>query len=181
MSLLFKKYFVILVTIFMVGCGSSSDDSSPTSSDGSDSSSNASYSQMTISHMNGADFSEGGTAADWELQDGYTTVWSSTGYYVSGESYGSGVWYSNNVSDDQSAVIYIQALGNVDLNSVTSVDTTAWHTYGTPLQSLQVNNVYVVKTRDGYAKFKVVSLDLNSSSFDWGFTADYKYSATTSF
>ena len=171
MSLLFKKYFVILITVFLVGCGSSSDD---------DSTGSSSYSQMVISHFNGADFSESSTTTEWEKQDGYTTSWSPTTSYVSGESYGSGLWYSNSVYDDQSAVVYIQSLGNVDLDSVESVDTNSWHAYGTPLQSLQVNNVYVVKTRDGYAKFKVVSLDLNSST-DWNFTADYEYSSTTSF
>ena len=173
MSLLFKKYFVILVAVFIVGCGSSSDDDS-TGSSGS------SYSQMVISHFNGADFSESATSTDWEEQDGYATAWPTGGSYVDGEAWGSGLWYSNNVYDDQSAVTYIQSLGNVDLDTVTTVDTNSWHTYGDPLQSLQVNNVYVVKTRDGYAKFKVVSLDLNSST-DWNFTADYKYSSTTSF
>jgi len=167
MSLLLKKYFVILLTVFLVGCGSSDD------------SSNSNVKQISVTHLGGVDFSEHSSTADWEEQDGYTTSWSPTAY-ISGEEYGSGLWYSNNVYDDTYTYIYIQSLGEVDLDSVKSVDTTAWHPYGTGLQSLQLNHVYVVKARDGYAKFKVTSLTLEDDQ-DWSFTADYVYSETISF
>ena len=101
------------------------------------------------------------------------------GYYVDGEEYGSGLWYSNGVYDSTQTYEYIQSFGDVSLASVTSVNTTTWHPYGTALQSLQLNHVYVVKTEDGYAKFKVLSLD--SVSDNWNFTASYEYSSTTSF
>lgn len=170
MNLLLKKTFITLLTVFLVGCGSSSDDSSTSGS---------STNTITIGHMGGVDFSEDSTNADWEQQDGYTTTWSQNGYYISGEEYGSGLWYSNNVYDTTSTYLYIQSFGNVSLDSITSVDTNAWHPYGTALQSLQLNHVYVVKTRDGYAKFKVTSLNPNGE--DWNFTAEYVYSKTTSF
>ncbi|MEA2099650.1 MAG: hypothetical protein U9P72_05940, partial [Campylobacterota bacterium] len=130
--------------------------------------------QLVIDHYNGVDFSAKGTGVD-----GYTTTWSPTGYYVDGEEYGSGLWYSNGLYDITQTYVYIQSFGDVSLDSITSVNTTAWHPYGDALESLQLNHVYVVKTEDGYVKFKVLSLD--SQSDNWNFTASYQFSSNTIF
>ena len=131
-----------------------------------------------VDHFGGIDFSEDDTNPVWEKQDGYAVTWSPTNY-VQGEEYGKAIWYSNNAIDPSNTYIYIQSLGNVSLDSVSSVDTTAWHLASDPLQSLQKDSVYVVKTLDGYAKFKVLSLDFVSE--DWNFEAEYQYSSTTNF
>jgi len=141
--------------------------------------SNTTTKRLTIGHSGGVDFSENNTNVEWEKQDGYTVTWSPSGKYVAGEKNGNGVWYQNNVSDTTNTYIYIQSLGKVKLSSVTSVDITAWHPYDTALKSLQKDNVYVVKTKDGYAKFKVLSIDFTSNN--WNFKAEYQYSQTTSF
>jgi len=166
MSYLFKKFFTILIMVFLVGCGSS--DSTETGSSTKD---------ITISHLEGVDFSQNSTNPEWEEQDGYAIFWSPSYVYISGEESGSGVWYSNNVSDETFTYIYIQSLGNVSLDSVTSVDTTAWPSNTSAIKSLQVGDVYIVKARDGYAKFKVKSINTDNLNF----TAEYAYSSTTTF
>jgi len=133
---------------------------------------------LVIGHFRGVDFSEDDNNATWDKQDGYTVTWSPT-TYIEGEEKDKAIWYSNNVLDTTNTYIYIQSLGKVSLDSVTSVDTTAWHLSTEPLQSLQKDFVYVVKTLDGYAKFKVISLDFVSE--EWNFKAEYQYSSTTNF
>lgn len=133
---------------------------------------------IRIGHSGGIDFSKDNNLSNGEEQDGYAVVWSPS-KYVTGEEYGKGIWYNTNVSDPSNTYRYIQALGEVDLDSVTSIDTTAWYPYNDALKSLQKNEVYVVKTRDGYAKFKVLSVDFISS--DWNFEAEYVFSPTNTF
>ncbi len=158
---------------------SSSNDTTDNTQEPNDDTVTNTNTQIVVSHMGGVDFSTAAANADWEDQDGYATTWPSGATYVDGEEYGSGLWYSNNVYDTTNTYTYIQSFGDVSLDSITSVDTTKWLAYNAPLQSLQIGHVYVVKTRDGYAKFKVISIDTTSS--DWSFTAEYKYSSTTSF
>lgn len=169
MKKLFNLLMIALLTLFFVGCDSSS---------GSDSSS---ANSITISHENGVDFSEGKNTTEWEQQDGYAIFWSPTNAYVQGEEYNSGVWYGNTVNDGQS--IYIYDAGNVSLDSVKSVDESKWATYNEPMQSLQVGHTYVVKARDGYAKFNVTSVKASTSenTSDLSFSATYQYSKTTNF
>ena len=139
---------------------------------------NSSTKTILIGHQGGIDFSEDNNFSVGDKQDGYAVVWSPT-TYVEGEEWGKGVWFNVNVSDATNTYIYIQSLGDVSLDSVTSIDTTAWHLASNALKSLEENNVYVVKTKDGYAKFKVLSIDFISDN--WNFTAEYKYSSTRNF
>ena len=167
MKRIFKVMMLVMLSLFFVSCGSSSDGGS-----------NASTSQLIIGHS-GVDFSKDMVEdVDWKDQDGYTTAWSPTAY-VEGEEWGSGMWYSNNVQDNTATYYYMQNLGNVSLDSIKSVDTTAWPAYAAAMHSLEVGNVYVIKVQDGYVKFKVLSVA--SSDEEWAFTADYQYSISTSF
>ena len=168
MKSVIKVLLVSLLTMFLVSCGSSSDGGSSSST----------YPQLTIGHA-GVDFSKNQVEnVDWEIQDGYATAWTPT-TYVEGEEWGSGIWYSNNVYDDTATYYYMQNLGDISLDSVTSVDTGAWPAYTEPMHSLEVGNVYVVKVQDGYVKFKVLSV--STPDAEWEFTVEYKYSSSTSF
>jgi hypothetical protein len=162
------KYLIIgLLLIGFTGCGSSN-----TSSEG--------FERITISHMGGVDFSENSSEAEWDNQDGYTVAWSPTGMYLSGEARDSGLlWYSNNASDNTS--IYLQDLGVVTLASVKSIDETQWLSSTEAQPALKIGHVYVVKTRDGFAKFKVIEFDLDEENFNWSFTAEYVFSTSTTF
>ena len=134
------------------------------------------FEEIAISHYNSVDFSK---SSYEEEQDGYAADWSPTEEYVAGEQSGSGLWYHNNVRDEMNHYIYIQSFGDIDLATITEVDENAWLPANSKLKSLQIDDVYVVKTHDGYAKFKVVSLDADK---DGGtFVATYQYSETTSF
>jgi len=135
------------------------------------------FDKITVAHNSGVDFSEKNNTNDFKMQDGYAVPWSPTSVYATGEKWGSGVWYVNNVTDSTNTHIYIQELGNIDLSSVSSVDKTAWLPYGSKLKSLQIGYVYVVKTKDGYAKFKVQSVNVK----DWSFIATYSYSKNGTF
>lgn len=177
MSTHFARYlFSALLIAALSACGGSDDSPSPTS---------PTASSMTMTHW-GVDFSAGyspsdvnDTPIDWADQDGYTVTWSDTGY-VTGEAYGSGIWFSNsgNVTDPAGLVVYIEDLGDVALSSVTSVPGN-WHSVADPMPALQVDHVYVVKTQDGYAKFKVQSMD--TAAMDWPVTVTYQFSSSTSF
>ena len=168
MKRLIYPLLALLLTLSFTGCESSS---------GSDSSNGGSGSSITIGHGDGVDFSEGKNTSVWEDQDGYAIFWSPTGTYVEGEASNGGVWYNNTSNDGDK--IYIYDAGKVSLDSVKNVDESKWATYGIAMQSLQVGHTYVVKARDGYAKFNVSSVkadDINVS-----FTATYTFSKTTNF
>jgi len=165
MKNILKIYLMVVIGLFFVACDSSTSD---------DSSSSAK--EIIVTHNGGVDFSENSTNIEWEQQDGYAVTWS-PGAYVDGEEYGKGIWYSNNVYDAN--YIYIQDAGAISLDDVSSIDESKWPATTSAIAALKVNHVYIVKTRDGYAKFKVSAVDFTSE--DWNFTATYVYSLTTSF
>lgn len=142
--------------------------------------------QVSITH-DGFDFSAGTKAANWDTTDGYLTVWS-TKDYPAGYAYGSGFWWSPyelSGSNDTP----IQDIGKVELSSVTSIPANWTYVAGTGVYPLMVDHVYVVKARDGYGKFKVISLNgleyaNQQSNWDptkWEVVVEYGYTSGTSF
>lgn len=122
---------------------------------------------------------DGTSNVGWDVQDGYSISWSPTGSYISGESGHTGlVWYSNNVSD--STYYYVEDMGAVSLDSVTSVSGN-WPSATDSIPSLAVGHTYVVKTRDGYAKFTITAMDATAASGCTPISATYATSTTTSF
>jgi len=105
----------------------------------------------TFGH-NGFDFSEN-TEPTWENTDLYTVWW--TNYtYPSGYANYDGVWATN----WDSSIIPVKDQGMVSLDSVTTIPTD-WTSSSTMIDyPLQLNHVYISKTRDGYVKFKVLAL-----------------------
>lgn len=141
-------------------------------------------SQVTLTH-DGFDFSAGATAANWDVTDGYLTVWTNQDY-PSGHAYGSGIWWSP--YDTSSTETPIQDMGEVALASVTTIPTNWTYVSGTGVYPLMVNHTYVVKARDGYGKFKVVSIsgleyaqNNNWDPYRWQVVAEYGYTSGTSF
>lgn len=142
-------------------------------------------SQITITH-DGFDFSSGSAPANWNLSDGYITSWTSHDYPAN-YAYGSGFWwapYSHN-----STTYPIIDMGEVSMESVVSVPTDWTYTRGTGIYPMMVGHVYVVKARDGYGKFKVVSLSgleyaSQGANFDpsrWSLVVEYGFTTGTSF
>lgn len=167
---LLQILLVALVALFFTACD--------TTSDSNESGANT----ITVTHGDGVDFSEGKNTSEWEKQDGYAVFWSPSNAYVEEEAYNEGVWYGNAASDGNS--LYIYDAGEVALDSIKSVDESKWVQYNEPLHSLQVGHVYVVKARNGYAKFKVTAVVAPKSEDDTqnlSFSANYNYSSTTSF
>ncbi|MBN2823732.1 MAG: hypothetical protein JXQ76_00290 [Campylobacterales bacterium] len=165
----------LMVAFFMLGCGGGGSDSSPTTPAGTN------YKSATIGH-DGFDFSHDDNNASMDNQDGYTIVWTNYGMnYAQGEEWGSGVWFGVNSSDESNQNLYMYDAGDVSLDSIKSVDTTKWQKIGDTEKSLQVNHVYVIKAKDGYVKFKVLSIHHTTDMHKVSFDAQYQYSATTSF
>ena len=159
-----KSIFQVLIgsmfLLFLVSCGSSSESDSPSSV----------YNQVNMTHT-GVDFSENkGEYVDWEVQDGYIGVWSATN-----DTDNLTYWYVNNVGDDSATYYYLKLFGEVSLDSIKSVDTSAWPAFDTKHEALKINSVYLIKVKDGYVKFKVLSFS------DWKVKVEYKYTSTTSF
>ena len=132
----------------------------------------------TLAHW-GFDFSEGvsGSEAggDVDNADGETigwspwpTVWTDGG--------GTSVWWRSreNTADTN----FTKDMGEVTLASVTTVPTTWDGTTDASLPALQVNHVYVVKCIDGYAKFLVTALRVDTG---WEADVEYEYTSGTSF
>lgn len=141
-------------------------------------------SQTLLTHE-GFDFSAGAAPANWDATDGYITVWT-TKDYPAGYAYGGGFWWSP--YDSSGSETPIKDMGEVALSSVTSVPTDWTYVSGSGVYPLMANHVYVVKARDGYAKFKVISLSgleyAAESNWDpsrWQVTVEYGYTAGTSF
>jgi hypothetical protein len=145
-----------------------------------------STSQQTNLTHEGFDFSAGAAAPnDWNSTDGYITVWAARAY-PAGYAYGAGFWWTP--ADSDSSVIPIQDMGTVALSSVTAVPSNWAYVAGTGDYPLMTDHVYVVKARDGYAKFKVLSMsgmeyavDTNWDPFRWTVAVEYAYTSGTSF
>ncbi len=122
---------------------------------GGDSSDSSVYKNGSITHTDGFDFSADSTAT-WENQDVY--------------SMGSTIMLADTIIEK------IYNAGKVELDSISSVDESKF-TDDTSIE-VEVDYVYILKARDGYVKFKVISI---SDDFDTGITIEYKYSTTTTF
>lgn len=144
-------------------------------------------SQVALTH-DGFDFSAGATAANWDVTDGTISVWT-TKDYPAGYAYGGGLWWSPyNQYDQGNNDAPIKDMGEVTLSSVTTVPTDWTYVSSTGVYPLMVNHVYVVKARDGYGKFKVISLsglefavDANWDPTKWQAVVEYGYTTGTSF
>jgi len=161
MKSIVQMVFVVFLTLFLVSCGSDSASTSSTP---------VVYSQLSMSHT-GVDFSEDkGEYVDWEFQDGYVGVWSETN-----DAENLTYWYINNVNDETATYYYVKNFGEVSLDTIKSVDTSAWPPFDTTHEALKLNSVYLIKVKDGYVKFKVLSFN------DWEVKVEYQYTSTTSF
>ncbi|GAB6042506.1 hypothetical protein [Endothiovibrio diazotrophicus] len=142
--------------------------------------------RVTMTHE-GFDFSTGNTAPEWEQSDGYITAWAAVGF-PSGYEWGSALWFTPYQFANAANGIYIMDLGEVSLDSVTTVPSDWSYAEGMTDNPLIVGHVYLVHARDGYAKFQVVSVSdmtgVTQDDFDptvWSAEIDYVYTSGNSF
>lgn len=191
---------LLIVSLILSGCKGGDDDNDSSSgtaatgetntATGSDSSNEIETKTLTLSHGD-FDFSAGkanDTAQTSEVayddSDGYLIFWSFTNQYPEGYAWGDGLWFSPYLQDTQSQVYYVQHLGEVSLDSVTTVDENSWPALSTEQMPLLVNHVYVVKAQDGYVKFKVLELTTPTSAVDYKYDTakvEYQFSNTPDF
>jgi hypothetical protein len=130
--------------------------------------------EALISHF-GFDFSAGiMDSVTFSNNDGETIGWmpgGSTNPAYPG--YGSYVWFR---TSNNSTINETKDMGIIDLSSVTSVPD-AWDA-SPNIPPLLLNHVIVAACKDGYVKFKVLSVD--TSGF-WAARIKYVFSSTTSF
>jgi|GEM_PF-616516 len=107
--------------------------------------------RATFGH-NGFDFSEN-EEPTWENTDLYTVWWTNYTYPAGYKNY-DGVWATN----WDSSIIPVQDQGMVSLDSVTTIPTDWTSSSDMIVYPLQLDHVYISKTRDGYVKFKVLAL-----------------------
>ena len=158
-GLVIVSVFVLFSLLASLGCGTTTSSSSATSG------------TLTLTH-GGSDFSEG--IGDVETEgtgetDGDIISWQpSTGeMYSRVNALASTLYYRNwAVTSTEN---YVKGYGDVELSTITAIPSTWDH----PSPVLATSYAYVVKCQDGYAKFKVSSLNFNS----W--EADVEYEFTT--
>lgn len=139
------------------------------SSENSDSSSaSLSAVKTTLSH-DGFDFSSGTTPSDYTLHDGSTMVWAAC-EYPDGMEWGDALWFHEIQNR-------IQDMGAVALSNITSAPTSGWDGCTGADQPLEVGHVYTLKLQDGYAKFEVLSINLE----EWTAEVNYVYSTDGKF
>ncbi len=132
--------------------------------------------RLTLVHA-GVDFSAGTTGdamASADDSDGFTTTWPPppNNWYFSGTE----VWFAPAVNTDDTN--YLKDMGNVSLSSVTSAPQSWDGGQGLDLPPLQVGHVYVVKCRDGYAKFLVLAIRTDPH---WEADVEYVFSSDSLF
>ncbi len=131
---------------------------------------NSTVKTLTMTH-GGIDWSAGKTYPDISDSDsdGETIGWCEPGTPVQGIN---GIWYRANTSK-------VYRVGNVDLSSVTEVNTNNWATdvCSTPLQQ---GDVWVAEAKDGYVKFKVLD-PVNPDAELWKVKVEYVFSTTNKF
>jgi len=142
--------------------------------------------RVTLTH-DGFDFSTNDGQPAWEQSDGYLSAWTSLAY-PPGHEWGSALWLSPYEYASQTGQISIQDMGAVSLDSVTTVPSDWSYTEGMTENPLMVGHVYVVRARDGYAKFEVIAVSdmstVTQESFDpgaWTVEIDYVYTSGTTF
>jgi hypothetical protein len=131
------------------------------------------YLTAVIGH-GGFDFSAGiSDTTNWENNDGDVISWyPNSGNHPMYPNNAGYLWFRNdNVSSDyQTRTV---DLGEVELNSVTAIPA-SWDTLPPPMLP---GHVMVVKCKDGYAKFKVNSIDEQA----WTANVDYVFTSGNEF
>lgn len=172
---------VLLVTLFLTisGCGESSDTAAASTTTATTKTIIIGHDGVDFSAENGGGECDGTTTIEWGVQDGYSIFWAPAGGYVSGEDGSNGlIWYSNNVDDDTNH--FVEDLGKVSLDSVASVPGN-WPLISDPIPALKLAHTYVAKTKDGYVKFNVASMDFGNASGCTPVTVTYASSTNTNF
>jgi hypothetical protein len=156
--------FCVIVIGIMFGACNNNSSTGPEKSD-------SAYKTVTINH-HGFDFSASkADTVNYSNNDGYTTFWSPAGGHM-----GEGIWFSTFIWPNRT-----QNKGNVDIHSITSIDTTA-AAWDLQPSSLAKNNVVVAQCIDGFVKFQVMAdVDTTISNFFWAVQVKYLFSTKPSF
>ncbi|MEE8408380.1 MAG: hypothetical protein V3T05_02125 [Myxococcota bacterium] len=163
-----RRMHRVLATAFaalaITGCGD--DDAKPAEPD---------Y-PAAILTQDGFDFSRGAVPAARADSDGDTVAWApSPSLFASGND--GELWFRAAANDAQTS--FIRDMGDALLGSIKEAPT-AWDGgAGVALPPLQKDHAYVVKCLDGFAKFKIGSID--SGVAGWPVAVDYDYSAVSTF
>lgn len=162
LSALLTLAFTIFAIFSFLGCSTTSSSSATTGT-------------LTLTH-GGSDFSEGIGNVENEgtgETDGDIITWvPSTGeMYSKVNAMASTLYYRNWACT--STENYVKSYGDVELSTITSIPTTWDH----PSPQLATSYAYVIKCQDGYAKFKVSSLNYTS----WEADVEYEFTAGSSF
>jgi len=136
---------------------------------------NTAYQTVTLTH-NGFDFSAGKTdTLNWQNNDCDLIGWHS-GILGSHPTYASNTtytWIRNDQVDTVNYQTWIKNYGNVDETTITSTTVNN----DSIIDPLFVGDVWVVKCHDGFAKFKVLSVD----GVAWEASVKFVYTASSTF
>lgn len=135
------------------------------------------YQSVTLKHS-GFDFSAGVVPTAWDDSDGHTTNWPAFPTINPAKEYSQYVWFEPFANTNTEN--FVKDMGEVALSSVINVPTQWDAGAGLVLEPLQVNHVYVIKCRDGYAKFLVKSID-PSQDQEWAVEVEYAFTAGNTF
>lgn len=131
--------------------------------------SDSSYKTVKISHY-GYDFSEEKVDSTGTTNDGDIVNWSPANPQNRNH-----LWYRPDYTID--ADNSQKDMGDVSLESITSVPSS----FDADPNPLQIGNAYVVKCKDGYAKFKVLDLSDSNDTTEWWAKIKYEFSSTGQF
>jgi hypothetical protein len=136
---------------------------------------NSAYKTVTLTH-DGFDFSAGHSdTVDWQNNDCDLIGWHS-GILASHPTYASNTtytWIRNDQVDNVNYQSWVKNYGNIDETTITSTTVNN----DSIIDPLLVGDVWVVKCHDGFAKFKVLSVN----GVDWEANVKYVYTSTNSF
>ena len=135
------------------------------------------YTSVTLTHQ-GFDFSAGAIPSDWDASDGHTTNWPGLPAINPDKAYGPYVWFTPFANTETES--FTKDMGAVALESVTTVPATWDAGAAQVLEPLSVGHVYVVKCRDGYAKFLVNAVH-PEQEFVWSVDVEYAFTSTATF
>ena len=166
MKKLFYIFFVLALTVFFACDPDDNDDPGDTSN----------YTKVTLTH-DGFDFSAGiWDSITWENNDCDLVGWHS-GIQTTHPSYPSNTtytWIRNSYADTSSNNdCYIKNYGNIDITSVSSISVNN----DSIIDPLLVGDVWVIKCKDGFAKFEVLFVD----GVNWEAQVNYIFTTGNSF
>ncbi len=139
------------------------------SCDKKDDDSDSSYIKVKITHY-GYDFSEEKVDSTGTTNDGDIVNWSPVNPQNRNH-----LWYRPDYTID--ATNSQKDMGDVSLESITSVPAS----FDADPNPLQIGNAYVIKCKDGYAKFKVLDLSDSDDNTIWWAKIEYEFSSTGQF